>query len=263
MKHTSAITRAAVLSLAALALASAYARTYDFSEGKWNRNEFFEPRNAKWDRGSPVMQLPDCIMNACDPSWSDEELFKRHQIDVFSSLILTNRFRGDVTFSSRMSFDHRMAPSLVIAGECFTDSRGRKALGDFYEFVLYDEGINVWRHRGIKSGKPEVKKIAYTTHAFQKRTQYEFRAVVKRKRAHGGRMTTDIEVSAGGVSVGFHDDTVPDVFYIGVLGSEGRCRFYDFKVDDAALHAGVPFVRAALVDSRPLRARAPRERRRV
>ena len=113
------------LTAAAAAVSSpASARTFDFAEGKWDRGAFFEARNNDFDRGSPIVQMPDCIMNANDPAWSDEVLFKDHQADVFSSLILTNRFRGDVTFSSRMSFDHRMAPALVVADEFETDAHG-------------------------------------------------------------------------------------------------------------------------------------------
>ena len=105
------------------------ARTFDFSEGKWDRGEFFEARNDDWNRGDPIVQMPDCIMNANKPEWSDEELFKNHQAEVYSSLVLTNRFRGDITFSSRMSFDHRMAPSLVIAGEFAKDAHEREGRG--------------------------------------------------------------------------------------------------------------------------------------
>ena len=251
------------MSAAALASLSAQARTIDFSDGQWNRREFFEVRNDDWDRGAPVVQKPDCIMNANNPSWSDEELFKHHQIDVFSSLVLTNRFRGDVTFSSRMSFDHRMAPALVIAGELGADSQGRLAFRDIYEIVLFDEGLNVWRHRRPNGGKSEIEKVAYAKHGYKKHTQYELQVVVKRKRSHGGRLTTDVEVSSDGVSVGFRDETVPEVFRIGLIGSEGRCRFYDFRYDDAAaapgpsnapgLSFGLPFTSGAVLQrGRPI-----------
>ena len=264
MKANTATATTVALSVAVLTTLSACARTFDFSAGKWNRAEFFEARNDDWDRGAPIVQMPDCLMNANDPSWSDEELFKHHQIDVFSSLVLTNRFRGDVTFSSRMSFDHRMAPALVIAGECAKDSQGRTAFRDMYEIVLYDEGLNVWRHRRPSGGKSEIEKVAYAAHGYKKRTQYELQVVVKRRRVHGGRLTTDVEVSSDGVSVGFRDETVPEEFYVGLIGSEGRCRFYDFKVDDAAfercssvpsegLSFGLPFKNGAVLQrGRPI-----------
>ena len=145
---------------------SAPARTFDFSEGRWDRGAFFEARNNDLGRGSPIVQMPDCIMNANDPAWSDDELFKNHQADVFSSLILTNRFRGNVAFSSRMSFDHRMAPALVVAGDFETDSQGRTAFLGMYEIVLFEDGINVWRHRRRSGEKAEIEKVAYARHKF-------------------------------------------------------------------------------------------------
>ena len=242
---------------AGLQLTAVQARTFDFSAGKWDRGAFFEARNDDWNRGAPIVQMPDCVMNANDPSWTDEDLFKNHQADVYSSLILTNRFCGDVTFSSRMSFDHRMAPALVVAGEFATDAQGRKAFRDHYEIVLFEDGLNVWRHRRPGGGKSEIEKVAYAAHVFRKGTPYELKVAVRRKKAYGGRLTTDIEVSADGAEVGFRDETVPATCSIGLLGSEGRCRFYDLTVDDAALAAsarrpsglsfGRPFTRGAVL----------------
>lgn len=210
--------------------ASHFERTFDFSEGKWDRGAFFEARNDDWDRGSPIVQMPDCVMNANDPGWSDEELFRDHQADVYSSLILTNSFSGDLTFSSRLSFDHRMAPSLVLAGAFATDAQGRKAFRDHYEIVLFEEGINVWRHRRPGGGKSEIEKVAYARHAFSPKTPYVLTVEVRRKKGYGGRPTTDIRVLADGIDVGFRDETVPASYFVGLLGSEGRCRFYDLKV---------------------------------
>ena len=217
------------------AAGTGYGRTFDFAEGKWDRGAFFEVRNDDWNRGDPIVQMPDCVMNANDPKWTDEDLYKNHQADVYSSLILTNRFRGDVTFSSKMSFDHRMAPSLVIAGEFATDAEGRKAFRDHYEVVLFEDGLNVWRHRRPNGGKPEIEKAAYASHVFKRKTPYVLTVELRRKKAYGGGLTTDVKVSADGTEVGFCDETVPAVYSVGLLGSEGRCRFYDFTVDDAAL----------------------------
>ena len=262
-KGKSGMTAAGLALAIAATLSLSQAKTFDFSEGRWDRGAFFEARNNDLDRGSPIVQMPDCIMNANDPDWSDEDLFKNHQADVFSSLILTNRFRGNVVFSSRMSFDHRMAPALVIAGDFEVDSQGRTAFLGMYEIVLFEDGINVWRHRRRSGEKSEIEKVAYARRKFEKHTQYEMKVALKRSRVHGGRLTTDIEVSADGVTVGLRDETVPAVYSVGIIGSEGRCRFYDFKVDDAALAAaslprgglslGRPFTDGAVLQSgRPI-----------
>jgi len=224
--------RFAVALQAGLLTVTGFGKTFDFAEGKWERGAFFEARNDDWDRGAPIVQMPDCVMNANDPKWTDEDLYKNHQADVYSSLILTNRFRGNVTFSSKMSFDHRMAPSLVIAGEFAKDAQGRMAFRDHYEIVLFEDGLNVWRHRRPNGGKSEIEKVAYALHAFKKLTPYVLSVEVRRLKAYGGRLTTDIKVVADGVTVGFRDETAPAVYSIGLLGSEGRCRFYDLTVDD-------------------------------
>lgn len=204
---------------------------FQFGAGQWDRSAFLEVRNDDWDRGAPVVQMPDCIMNANDPSWSDEDLFKNHQEDVYSALVLTNRFAGSCVFSAKMSFDHRMAPSLVVAGPLAKDKKGRAAFRDIYEIVLYEEGLNVWRHLRPNGGKSVIELVTYVKHAFKPKTVYDLKVVVSRMKAYGGRKTTQIEVVADGVKAGFRDENVPTVYHVGLLGSEGRCRFYDFRVE--------------------------------
>lgn len=209
----------------------AFVLAVDFGDGRWDRGQFVEARNDDWDRGAPIAQMPDCIMNYSDPAWTDEDLFRNHQKDVYSSLVLTNRFEGNCMFSSRLSFDHRMAPSLVVASPLATDEKGRKAFRDIYEIVLYEDGLNVWRHLRPNGGKSVIEKVAYAKHAFKPKTVYELNVSVSRVKAYGGRRTSQIEVSADGVTLGFRDELVPSAYCIGLLGSEGRCRFYDFKVN--------------------------------
>ena len=70
----------AVAAVLLFALSAGHARTFDFAEGKWDRGEFFEARNDDWNRGDPIMQMPDCVMNANNPEWSDEELYKNRTV---------------------------------------------------------------------------------------------------------------------------------------------------------------------------------------
>ena len=53
--------RAVLVAMAVVQLSPAvHSRTFDFAEGKWDRGEFFEARNDDWDRGDPIVQMPDC-----------------------------------------------------------------------------------------------------------------------------------------------------------------------------------------------------------
>lgn len=203
---------------------------FRFGADAWDRAAFYEVRNDDWNRGAPMVQMSDCIMNANDPTWSDEDLFKNHQAEVYSALVLTNQIQGSCVFSSHLSFDHRMAPGLVVAGALGEDTLGRKAFRNLYEIVLYDEGLNVWRHVRPGGGRSVIEKVAYVQHRFLPKSVYELKVTVSRLKGYGGRPTSQIEVSADGVTMGFRDERIPNPFYVGLLGSEGRCRFYDFSV---------------------------------
>ena len=200
----------------------------DFSQGKWDPSAWMDLRQPRWDRGTPFVQGDYYIENWSDAAWSDEEIFAKHQIDTFSCIVLTNRFAAPMTFTTVTRFEHRMAPAIVIASDIATDAQGRKALGNFYEIVLYDEGLNVWRHGHDADGKPLVEKVAYLVRRFEPKVQYPLTVTVERKETQGrkfGQMT----VRCDGETLGFRDPLIPAEFYAGLIGSEGRCRFYNFR----------------------------------
>lgn len=50
---------------------------FRFGADAWDRAAFYEVRNDDWNRGAPMVQMSDCIMNANDPTWSDEDLCQK------------------------------------------------------------------------------------------------------------------------------------------------------------------------------------------
>ena len=222
----------AVVAFLSASVAFGEVRRVDFSAGRWNRDDWVEVRHGGWDRGSPIRQMPDCIMNFSDDSWSDEELFNKHQTDVFSSLITRRRYSAPATIASTMSFDHRMAPALVIAGRIEKDSIGRPEFRDMYEIVLFDDGINVWRHRHPDGAeKSDIMKVAGLRRKYFPRRKYRLEAKIRPIKLYGsGRAAMEITVSCGDDILVFQDDLAPSDFHVGVIGSEGRCRFYGFEL---------------------------------
>lgn len=213
-------------------LAVPVSESFDFAEGRWDRSRWLSPRNPDWDRGTPMVQEKDGLVNWSDPAWTDEEIFKKHQIDTFSALVLTNVYSGKVTCTTETSFDHRMAPSLVLVKEMTKDAQGRDQLIDFYEIVLYDGGLNIWHHKphpGDGVQHIPIDKVAWLVTRFEPKTRYDLSMTVERK-MHRGRPTGQMTVRCGGHEVGFSDALLPEKFHVGILGSEGRCRFYSFKV---------------------------------
>ena len=227
----------------ALAMAGALAAnageiSVDFSRGRWNPKEWLTFKSLRFDYAHEFVQEDDHIVNPSDPKWSDEELYAKHVTEVYASIVHPKKLVGStIELSSTMSFDHLMAPIIVLTPELDVDDKGRHAFKKHYEVVLYNEGINVW-HYTYGDAKPEGQKLRWHLAAFARvpfspKTKYELKVVMSKVEGREMRMT----VECGNVKVGFEDADLPESFYAGVTGCEGRNRFYDFraKTSDAKL----------------------------
>ncbi len=124
-----------------------------------------------------------------------------------------------------MSFDHRMAPLIVIAPEIGKSAKGEPELREHYEVVLYDEGINIWHHTW-ENGKPYWYKAEFLEAKYEAKKPYTLE--VKLETTRKGRI---MKVSCDGKTFGYMDFALPDKYYVGIIACEGRNRFYDFKIE--------------------------------
>ena len=210
----------------------------DFSRGRWDPSAWLTFKSVRWEYTGGFDQLDDCIVNRSDPAWSDDELYTNHVTEVYASIVWPKKLAGStIEVSSTMSFDRLMAPLIVLTPELDKDEKGRYAFKKHYEVVLYNEGVNVW-HYAYDEAKPEGERLRWHLAAFARapfapKTKYELKVTMSRVEGREMRMT----VECGNVKVGFEDADLPESFYAGVTGCEGRNRFYDFraKTSDAKL----------------------------
>ena len=201
-----------------------------FARGKWNPADWLTFKSVRFDYTHEFVQMDDHIVNPSDSAWSDEELYAKHVTEVYASIVHPQKLSGNtIELSSTMSFDHLMAPIIVLTPELDRDDRGRHVFKKHYEVVLYRDGINVW-HYTYDESRPEGEKLQWHLAAFARapflpKTKYELKVMMSRVEGREMRMT----VECGNVKVGFEDADLPTSFYAGVTGCEGRNRFYDFK----------------------------------
>ena len=197
----------------------------DFSAGKWNPAEWMEVKSVRWDYVHGFEQLPDHIVNKTGP-WSDEELYEKHVTEVYSSILLKEKFEGKNRFSCTMSFDHLMAPLMVIAPEIGKSSDGlHPEFRRHHEIVLYNEGINIWRYDWDGKNTSWVL-AAFLRSPFEAKRRYELSVTVERYK-NTRRMTVECDNRV----FGFSDDALELSNYVGITGCEGRNRFYDFTIE--------------------------------
>ena len=199
-----------------------------FARGGWDPSEWLKFKSLRFDYAHDFVQQDDCIVNPSDPKWSDEELYAQHVTEVYASIVHPQKLCGStIDVSATMSFDHLMAPLIVIAPVLGTAADGKTPeFRRHHEVVLYNEGINVWRYDW--DGR-EVKwtLVAFLRAPFEPGRKYELKVNMAKV---VGRKEMRMTVECGGVKFGFEDPELPESFYAGVTGCEGRNRFYDFKV---------------------------------
>lgn len=200
-------------------------RKIDFSKGKWNPAEWMEVKSTRWDYVHGFEQLSDHIVNVTGP-WSDEELYEKHVTEVYSSMLLKEKFSGKTRFSCTMSFDHLMAPLMVIAPDVGMSQDGKHPeFRRHHEIVLYNEGINVWRYTW-DGKKTDWVLAAFLRSPFEAKRRYELSVTVENY-----KRTRRMTIECDGRVFGFSDDTLELDNYVGITGCEGRNRFYDFTIE--------------------------------
>ena len=194
-----------------------------FERGKWNPQTCLPVKSPRFNYMGDMVQMDDHITNRT-PDLPDDVILKKHGEDVYSCIMLRKKFTGNSLISSTMSFDHRMAPLIVIAGEIGKSAKGEAEHREHYEVVLFDEGINIWHHT-YRDGKPGWYKAAFLKAKFLPKKRYDLQ--VKLSYTKRGKIMT---VTCDGKTFGYTDNNLPDSYYAGLIGCEGRNRFYDFKV---------------------------------
>ena len=195
-----------------------------FTEKGWDPAEWMNVKSSRWDYVHGFEQRRDHIVNESG-DWCDEELYAGHVTEVYSSILLKEKFSGKCRFSSVMSFDHLMAPLIVIAPELGESADGTKEYRRHHEVVLYNEGINIWRY-GWKDGRANWVLAAFLRAPFEPKTKYELSVTVE-----AYKNTRRMTVECGGRTFGYSDDALELDNYAGITGCEGRNRFYDFTVE--------------------------------
>ena len=211
--------------LAAPSMIPAEEFSTSFARGQWGRAQWLNVKSPRLSYVHEMVQNDDHIVNPV-PDLPDAEILRKHGDNVYAALVLNRTFEGDLTVSSKMSFDHRMAPLLVIAPELGKSADGRHPeFREHYEIVLFDRGINVWHHLW-RDGKPYWYKAAYLKTAFLPKKIYELQVRLVYT-AKGCQMVVCCE----GHELGYMELALRKVpLYVGLIACEGRNRFYDFNV---------------------------------
>ncbi|MBQ9088956.1 MAG: hypothetical protein IJY46_09300 [Lentisphaeria bacterium] len=199
-----------------------------FARGKWEPADFIMVKGPRWEAFNQWEQMDDHIVQKVPPAVTDAQLQGPMHADAYVAMCYGKKLKlkKKLVCSSVMSFDHRMAPLIVIAPVLGKHPSGVREFREHWEIVLYDQGLNVWKHMW-KDGVPSWIKHSYLLAPYKKRTKYELKVTVSAT-AKG----QTLEVECDGRRFGCHLPGLGKEFYFGIIGCEGRNRFYDFKISE-------------------------------
>ena len=194
-----------------------------FNAGGWNRADWTRVGNPGMDFGDFV-QEEGRIANTVPPGATHKELRGKLAAKTFASMVYRERIAGDVAATATMDFADETAPLIVLAENLTQNADGQKQLGERFEVVIYDKGVNIWRH-DTKDGKLICRLAVFARFPLEKNTRYALE--VK-------KIGKTLTVSVAGHTFGCTDDALPDSFYVGITGCEGLNHFYDFALRPAS-----------------------------
>jgi len=214
--------------LVACACLPATAYECSFKKGGWDSAEWLLVKSPYSEYFGGWTQKDDCIQNQTPPGATDEAMLGKAAPETYTSMVLKKRLSGDVAISSTMDFAYQMAPLIVVASGLGVDKAGRTEYHGYYEVVLFDKGLNIWKHV-FADGKSSWQKAAFLDAAFKPKTKYVLKVEIKETAA--GRMMV---ASVGDKKVELVDNAIPRDYYVGITGCEGVNHFYDFSAVSSA-----------------------------
>ncbi|MGI6353493.1 MAG: hypothetical protein ACOX6W_00120 [Lentisphaeria bacterium] len=193
-----------------------------FAAGKWSEEDWILVKSPRWAYIGSWIQKEDHIENKVPEGATKDEMQGRRAPETYTCMVHKKRTEGNFTVSSKMDFEYRMAPLIVLAPELGKDANGYPELREHWEVVLYDEGINIWHHEHV-DGKPVWHCAAYMKKEYKAGVQYDL--VVKVDYTKYG---ATIVVKCGDSTFAYIEHDLPKGLYVGITGCEGRNGFYDF-----------------------------------
>lgn len=183
----------------------------NFTKGNWE-DKLVYAYTYRYIAKPLFKQEKDCIRNKKDKT-------KENEFENIS-LFFKDKYGVGTKMTTTCSFDSYGAPLICLAEDLEKQKDGSLKFGNYYEVVIYEQGVNVW------DLKYDGKKVSY-----YKMAGFTFNLDVKKKH----KLSVELKNGRLYIEVGRHKMQVgvpngKDSYYWGIDACEGINRFYDVSI---------------------------------
>ena len=186
-----------------------------FIKNKWE-DKLTYAFTYRFDTYPTFTQDKDCIKNKKDTT----NQYGYQNISLF----FKEKYKAKNLISTTCSFNKYGAPLIVLAEDLIPQKDGKLRYGNYYEIVLYENGINVWRLR--YNGK-EVTYVKLMGNEFkvQANKKYKLSAYIEKEKNR-------LHVIVGKHKMQVYLEDCKDEYYYGIDACEGINKFYDISIQE-------------------------------
>ena len=181
------------------------------TKGNWE-DKLFHAYTVRFPFTPKLIQEKDCIKNGTNPKMKDG-------FD-YTSLLTKEKYPCNTTISATCSFENFGAPLLLFVDKIKQDDVGNLWYGGCYEIVLFEKGVNVWKHFMVGD---EVKwvKLFFAAFPVDSNKKYEISATI---------LEQGMDFAVNDQKFFLRIENMAAEMHVGFTACEDINRFYNFSV---------------------------------
>lgn len=184
-----------------------------FTPGTWEDAGLIYAYSWRFPELPIFRQEADCIVNSEAPGTS--------QLYDYMGILTPVPYPLGTKLSVRCSFEDLAAPMLTICDRHEIDENGILRTLDYYELVMYKNGLNVWRMH-TNGRNVSYYKVLGASFPVTCGEPHTLSAELQQNRML-------LQVDEQKLNLYLHD--LPDSFLIGYTACEGICRLYEMTIE--------------------------------
>lgn len=183
----------------------------NLTKGCWE-DKLYHAYTVRFPFTPKLIQEPDCIRNGLNPEMKDG-------FD-YTSLLTKEKYAYHTEISATCSFEHYGAPLLLFVDDVKYGEQGEIWYGACYEIVLFEKGVNVWKHFMV-DGEVKWVKLLFANFPVDSNTKHKLSATM---------LEQGFAFSVDDKTYFLRIEDMPSEMHVGFTACEDINRFYDFSI---------------------------------